>query len=128
VTRDAADGPHLGPGTSFDGILTFEGSLRIEGRLAGSVFAADGALSIGPAARVRARIEVAELVLAGSLIGDVIARRRVELLPGAELEGNVTSPLLAIADGGRIVGRCITGARATSPPHTPETPLRTKSA
>lgn len=128
MTREAGDGPRLGPGTSFDGLLTFEGSLRIEGRLAGSVFAADGVLSIGPAARVRARIEVAELVLAGSLIGDVIARRRVELLPGAELEGNVTSPLLAIAEGGRIVGRCITGDRATSAQHRLETPLRTKSA
>lgn len=128
MTRDAGDSPCLGPGTSFEGVLTFEGSLRIEGRLAGSVFADEGALLIGPTARVRARIEVAELVLAGSLIGDVIARRRVELLPGAELEGNVTSPLLAIAEGGRIVGRCVTGDRATSPPHTPETPLRTKSA
>ena len=128
MTRDPGDSPRLGPGTSFDGLLTFEGSLRIEGRLAGSVFAADGALLIGPAARVRARIEVAELVLAGSLIGDVIARRRVELLPGAELEGNVTSPLLAIADGGRIVGRCITGDRATSAQRILETPHRTKSS
>ena len=128
MNGDPGDSPRLGPGTSFDGLLTFEGSLRIEGQLAGSVFADEGALLIGPTARVRARIEVAELVLAGSLIGDVIARRRVELLPGAELEGNVTSPLLAIAEGGRIVGRCITGDRATSAQHPPETPLRTKSA
>ena len=114
MTRDVGDTPRLGPGTSFNGLLTFEGTLRVEGQLAGSVVAEDGALVIGPTARVRARIEVAELVLAGSLVGDVIASRRVELLPGAELEGNVTSPLLAIAEGGRIAGRCITGASASA--------------
>jgi cytoskeletal protein CcmA (bactofilin family) len=113
VSRAADPGaPRLGVGTSFDGVLSFEGTLRVDGQLAGSVYANDGALFVGPQARVRARIEVAELVLAGAIVGDVIAQRRVELLPGAELEGDVTSPLLAIADGGRIAGRCITGARA----------------
>jgi cytoskeletal protein CcmA (bactofilin family) len=113
VNRTAElDAPRLGVGTSFDGVLSFEGTLRIDGELAGSVYANEGVLFVGPQARMRARVEVAELVLAGALVGDVIAHRRVELLPGAELEGNVTSPLLAIADGGRIAGRCITGARA----------------
>jgi cytoskeletal protein CcmA (bactofilin family) len=115
VNRAAGpDVPRLGVGTSFDGILSFEGALRIDGELAGSVYANEGVLFVGPQARVRARVEVDELVLAGALVGDVIAHRRVELLPGAELEGNVTSPLLAIADGGRIAGRCVTGARALS--------------
>jgi len=109
------DVPRLGIGTRFDGILSFEGTLRIDGELAGSVYATEGALFVGPQARVRARVEVAELVLAGALVGDVIAHRRVELLPGAELEGSVTSPLLAIADGGRIAGRCMTGATALAP-------------
>jgi cytoskeletal protein CcmA (bactofilin family) len=106
------EAPLLGPGTSFEGVLSFEGTLRVDGELAGSVYANRGALVIGPQARVRARIEVAELVLAGALVGDVIAHRRVELLAGAELEGNITSPLLAIAEGGRIAGRCTTGAQA----------------
>jgi cytoskeletal protein CcmA (bactofilin family) len=110
--------PRLGAGTSFDGVLSFEGTLRVDGRLAGSVYATAGALVVGPQAQVRARVEVAELVLAGALIGDVVAHRRVELLAGAELEGNVTSPLLAIADGGRIAGRCTTGAAA--PAATPK--------
>lgn len=112
MTQDRDPVARLGPGTRFDGVVTFEGTLRVEGELAGSVFAATGALVVGPEARVRARIEVAELVLAGHVEGDVIAGRRVELLAGAELRGDVTTPLLAIADGGRIAGRCTTGAAA----------------
>jgi cytoskeletal protein CcmA (bactofilin family) len=107
-----ADTPRLGTGTSFDGTLSFEGVLRVDGELAGTVYAQTGALVVGPQGRVRARIEVAELVLAGVLVGDVVAHRRVELLPGAELHGNVFSPRLAIADGGRIAGRCVTGSEA----------------
>lgn len=115
MSRPTDETPVLGAGTCFDGTLSFEGTLRVEGKLAGSVLAQTGALVIGPQGRVRAQVEVAELVLAGVLVGDVVAHRRVELLPGSQLEGNVTAPLLAIADGGRIVGRCLTGASAASP-------------
>ena len=112
MNRDFDDAPRLGPGTSFDGVLSFEGRLRVDGRLTGAVIAHAGSLVIGTSARVSARIEVAELVLAGVLVGDVVAQQRVELLPGAQLEGNVIAPRLAIADGGRIAGRCLTGASA----------------
>lgn len=108
MTRELeAATPLIGAGASFDGLLSFEGTLRVEGEVAGTVLAESGALVVAAQGRVRARVEVAELVLAGVLVGDVVAHRRVELLPGAELEGNVTSPRIAIADGGRIAGRCL---------------------
>ena len=88
------DAPRLGPGTSFDGVLSFDGALRVDGLVAGTVQAEAGCLIVGAQGRVNARVAVGELVLAGVLIGDVIAQRRVELLPGAQLEGNVTAPLL----------------------------------
>lgn len=120
MSSTPSDGARLGPGTSFDGVLSFEGTLHVDGQLAGTVFAQSGALLVGPQARVRAQIEVAELVLAGALVGDVVAHRRVELLPGGELTGNVTSPRLSIADGGRIAGRCLTGPQAVaSAPKSP---------
>ncbi len=112
MSRAGEEGPRLGPGTSFSGVLSFEGTLRVEGRLEGSVFADAGALIVGAQGRIHARVEVAELVLGGVLVGDVVAHTRVELLPGAELEGSVRSPLLAIAEGGRVVGHCLTGAQA----------------
>jgi cytoskeletal protein CcmA (bactofilin family) len=114
VSSGAEESPRLGPGTSFDGVLSFEGTLRVDGRVAGSILATHGALIVGAQGRVHARVEVGELVLAGLLVGDVIARKRVELLPGAQLEGSVTSPLLAIAEGGHVAGRCLTGQQALS--------------
>jgi len=95
-------------GTCFRGLLAFRGRARVEGSLAGEVVAA-GALEIVSGARVRARVEVDELVLAGDLEGDVIARRRIELRPGARARGELRAPCLAIAEGSRVEGRVATG-------------------
>jgi cytoskeletal protein CcmA (bactofilin family) len=101
----------LGPGTEFEGLLTFRGRARIEGRLKGEI-AGHGLLVIGAAACAEARVTVDELVVAGEIAGDVCARRRVELLATGCIRGDVATPRLSIAEGGRLLGRCTTGASA----------------
>jgi cytoskeletal protein CcmA (bactofilin family) len=67
---------------------------------------------IGAAACAEARVTVDELVVAGEIAGDVCARRRVELLATGCIRGDVATPRLSIAEGGRLLGRCTTGASA----------------
>jgi cytoskeletal protein CcmA (bactofilin family) len=105
----------LGPGTAFEGLLTFRGAMRIEGRLSGDV-RAEGRLVIGPEAQVRARVQVDELVVAGLLVGDVVASRRVEIQESARLEGSVQTPSLQVAEGGVLDGQLITGSAAQAGP------------
>ena len=45
------------------------------------------------------------IVVAGRVEGDLWARQSVELGPGAVVEGNLTTPRLATADGCRFDGR-----------------------
>ncbi len=106
-----ANGTLLGPGTEFEGLLTFRGAVRVDGILRGRV-RASGCLVLGPDSQVDAQIEVDELVVAGRLAGDVIARERVELLAGSNVLGAVRTPLLVIADGALLDGSCTTGPRA----------------
>ncbi len=114
-------GTLLGPGTAFEGLLTFRGDARVDGELRGQV-KAEGTLVLGPTARARARVEVDELILAGTLEGDVVARRRVALEAGSRLVGSVTAPLLRVEDGAHLEGACRTGSAATADPaRTPET-------
>lgn len=101
----------LGAGTEFEGLLTFRGRARVDGLLKGEI-AGHGLLVIGAEARAEARITVDELVVAGEIEGDVCARRRVELLATGCIRGDVATPRLAIAEGGRLLGRCTTGASA----------------
>lgn len=97
----------IGPGASFEGRLVFRGAARIEGRLEGEVIA-QGRLEIGARGRVRARIEVDELVVGGRLEGQVHARERVELLRTARVEAQLRTPRLALAEGCHFEGRCDT--------------------
>jgi len=96
-------------GTSFRGILAFRGRARVEGSLAGEVVA-EGLLEIAAGARVRARVEVDELVLDGELEGHARARGRIELRPGARVRGELRAPSLVVADGSRVEGRVVSGA------------------
>jgi cytoskeletal protein CcmA (bactofilin family) len=95
----------LAPGAEFEGLLSFRGAARVDGKLSGDVVA-EGCLVIGEGARVRARIEVDELIVGGELEGEIHARKRVELLNTARVVGSLRCPRLAIAEGGILEGRC----------------------
>jgi cytoskeletal protein CcmA (bactofilin family) len=98
----------LGPGTAFEGLLTFRGRAEVAGQLTGEI-AGHGLLVLASGACAKARVEVDELVVAGEIEGDVFARRRVELRAGGCIRGDVETPRLVIAEGGRLLGRCTTG-------------------
>ena len=95
----------LGEGTSFIGTLQFEGTVRLDGRFEGDVSGSD-LLIIGPAAAVRADIQVGSLVVGGRVEGNIVARKRVELLATAQVTGNVKTPSLVVSDGAVLNGTC----------------------
>lgn len=99
-------GALIAEGAAFEGLLAFRGAARIDGRLQGEVVAS-GALEIGEAADVRARIQVDELVVAGRLEGDAVVSRRIELRPSARVIGNLHAPSVILADGCQVEGRVV---------------------
>jgi cytoskeletal protein CcmA (bactofilin family) len=105
--------PLLARGTEFHGLVVIHGSARIEGCVRGEIVAAER-LEIGQAAAVEARVEAAEVVVAGSLEGEVRARRRVELLATARVRGTIETPRLALVEGAVFEGDCRTGAGCSS--------------
>lgn len=107
----------LGAGTHFEGFITFRGEARVEGTVEGEIVG-HGLLVLGAGASAKARVDVDELIVAGEIDGDVRARDRVEVLSTGCIRGDVETPRLAIAEGGRLLGRCTTGpaARPTEQP------------
>lgn len=115
-------------GASFEGLLTFRGSARVDGELAGRVVA-DGCLVIGPRGRVRATLEVDELVVAGSFEGEASVRERVELLSTSRVVGRMRAPRFALAEGCRFDGSWETLAAGPQPrAGRAEEPAETASA
>ena len=85
-------------GASFEGRLTFEGTVRIGGEFKGEIFTKD-TLVINPGAKVEAQVEADVVIISGELTGHVSARRRVIMHPPAVFRGTVTSPSLRIDEG-----------------------------
>ncbi len=113
----------LGKGSEFEGKLTFEGTVRIDGRFTGEIFS-DGHLVVGDGAQVQAEIRVANVTVYGTVNGNIQATESVELHAPAALRGNVTSPALHIDKGVFFEGNCQMssgGAATTSAPQRPVT-------
>ncbi len=112
----------LGKGSEFQGKLTFEGSVRIDGRFTGEIFS-DGTLIIGEGAEVQAEIRVGSVAVYGNVTGNITAQDAVELHAPASLRGNIASPALHIDKGVFFDGACqMTSAkedRALVPPAMP---------
>jgi cytoskeletal protein CcmA (bactofilin family) len=96
----------LGRGTQFEGKLTFEGRIRIDGEFEGEVFS-DDVLIISEDATVRANIDVGTLIVrGGSLWGDVRAQKLVEIYAPAKVYGNISTPQLFLDKGVVFEGNC----------------------
>ncbi|MGB8932645.1 MAG: polymer-forming cytoskeletal protein [Anaeromyxobacteraceae bacterium] len=88
----------LGRGSEFEGKLTFDGTVRIDGKFTGTIVTKD-VLVIGEGAVVTAEIECGTIVVHGQIIGNVKARAAVELHAPARVKGNIEAPALMIEKG-----------------------------
>src|SRR5436305_9435615 len=94
----------LGRGATFEGKLTFDGTVRIDGRFKGEVFS-DDVLVIGEGALVEAEIEVGEIIVQGQVIGNITAKRSIEIHAPGRIKGDLHTPTLQIDKGVMFEGR-----------------------
>jgi cytoskeletal protein CcmA (bactofilin family) len=88
----------LGRGSEFEGKLTFEGTVRIDGKFTGTIVTND-VLVIGEGAKVNAEINCGTVIVHGEINGNVKAKSAVELHHPARMRGNVETPSLMIEKG-----------------------------
>lgn len=111
----------LGKGSDFEGKLTFEGTVHIDGRFTGEIFS-EGTLIIGEGAEVQAEIRVGSVAVYGNVTGNITAADAVELHAPASLRGNITSPALHIDKGVFFDGSCQMTSKASAQPRPPALP------
>jgi len=95
----------LGRGSEFEGKLSFEGTVRVDGKLSGEIFTED-VLIIGEGAEVRAEINVGAVIIEGMVQGNIHAKRSVEIHTPGRVRGNITTPSLFIEKGVMFDGNC----------------------
>jgi cytoskeletal protein CcmA (bactofilin family) len=120
----------LGRGAAFEGKLTFDGTVRIDGRFKGEVFS-DDVLVIGEGAIVEAEIDIGEVIVQGTVIGNIKAKRSIEIHAPGRVKGDLHTPSLQIDKGVIFEGRSFmegaTGAaRPAAPVAAPKGPAPVK--
>ena len=95
----------LGRGSEFEGKLSFEGTVRVDGKLSGEIFT-DDVLIIGEGAEVNAEISVGAIIIQGTVHGNIHAKRSVEIHTPARVRGNISTPSLSIDKGVIFDGQC----------------------
>jgi len=111
----------IGRGSEFEGKLTFEGQVRIEGKFTGQITTKD-TLIIDQSARVQAEIHAGTVIINGTIDGNVRATQMVELHATGRVKGNVETPAFSIEKGGIFEGSCKMENLGKSAPSAP-TPI-----
>ena len=94
---------YLGSDALFRGTLSFEGTVRIDGKFEGKVNTND-TLIIGETGDMTADINVGTLICKGQLNGAVVASKKIEMHPASKITGNIQTPALSIELGAILEG------------------------
>ncbi len=93
----------LGKETKVKGDIYSEEDLYFDGNIEGSL-EVRGVLTIGPNGKVKANVKAKELVVKGSIHGDVEASDRISIMNGATIVGDVKTAGIVIEDGAYFKG------------------------
>ncbi|HUN26601.1 MAG TPA: polymer-forming cytoskeletal protein [Steroidobacteraceae bacterium] len=100
----------IGKTARIHGDIDFTGGLQLEGRVTGNV-RADGKrgskLSVSEGGCIEGSVEVANLVLNGTVKGDIHASGLVVLGPKARVQGDLHYGVIETALGAEILGRLV---------------------
>jgi cytoskeletal protein CcmA (bactofilin family) len=98
----------IGKETQITGDLHFIGGLHIDGSVCGDISAtADdlATLTVSEEGKIEGDVRVANILLNGTVIGDIYGSERVELAEKAKVTGTVYYNLLEMAMGAEVNGK-----------------------
>jgi cytoskeletal protein CcmA (bactofilin family) len=102
----------LGKGVKFNGVVHFEGTVRIDGRLEGEIHT-KGTLIVGEHAIIKGIITAGSITCGGKIQGNVTATDKMHLLKSAIVIGDVRSSAFSMEDGAHFQGACDMGVKAS---------------
>lgn len=94
-------------GTSFSikGNLISDADFYFDGHIEGNIEARRSLVTLGPNSKVDGRIRAREIIVGGSVLGDIFALERVEVQSTGRVNGNISTIRIALREGAYIKGR-----------------------
>lgn len=94
----------IGPETEIEGSVRTTESIRIDGKIKGSITAES--VVLGENAYILGDITASKVTVGGKIKGNVSAASHLELLPKGAIFGDIRTSRLVIADGACFEGNC----------------------
>jgi cytoskeletal protein CcmA (bactofilin family) len=103
----------IGRSCTIRGDLASEGAFRIDGTIEGSV-ESRASVVLGESGIIRGGVRGTDVVIAGTVQGDVICEGHLEILAKGTVEGDIAAKSMRIETGGVFRGTSRMGGRAES--------------
>lgn len=89
---------------TIEGKIVGSGHVRIAGRFKGDV-QVDGNVTLDTGAHLEGQVKASVVIVGGELVGNIENAKRVELLEGGVISGDVKAGSLTVAAGSRMRGQ-----------------------
>ena len=94
----------IGKSIVVKGELSGNEDLRVEGRVEGKIDLNQNLLTVGESGKVKAQIFAKTVVIIGEVLGNVTAVEKVSIQEKGVVDGDISSPRVAIAEGAHFRG------------------------
>jgi cytoskeletal protein CcmA (bactofilin family) len=102
--QNERDVVNIGKSVVIKGELNGSEDLTIEGQVEGKIELRDHVLTIGPNGKIKAELYAKSIVVLGEVTGNVVATEKVDIRENGSVEGDITAPRVAIAEGAHFRG------------------------
>ncbi|HXI11687.1 MAG TPA: polymer-forming cytoskeletal protein [Thermoanaerobaculia bacterium] len=99
----------IGRETTIEGAIRGTENVLVEGIVRGEIDLQSD-LRVGRDARVESTVHARSVYVEGTVIGNVSADEKVELMASAVVDGNIRAPKIVVAEGARFRGSVDMGA------------------
>jgi cytoskeletal protein CcmA (bactofilin family) len=100
----------IGQNTEIRGDVIFSGGLHVDGKIKGNVIANSGGesvLTLSNKGTIEGEVKVPNVIINGTVVGDVHAPSHIELAAEARVHGNVYYSLIEMAMGAEVNGNLV---------------------
>lgn len=95
----------ISSGIRINGEISGDDDLYVDGQAEGQFHFPQAKVTVGPNGKVKANIQAREIVVEGTVTGDLKASAGVQLGGSSRVQGSLVTPRIAIDDGAKLRGR-----------------------
>ncbi len=95
----------IGGNSEIKGTIASKSTIRIDGKLEGGISNAEGVI-VGEHGEVNGNINAQSVMVSGKIEGNVSCSNTLEILPEAQIYGDIQTPVLTISEGAIFEGNC----------------------